>query len=101
MAGGLLVVTLSFSVSKKMLYQSRELFRSGLFLREKMFEYEVAQEIEEGSKAGSWPSEGWRWKLQASPMKESSLEKVELEVLAPGRSASAHEIFTYLGKKKK
>ena len=46
-SGGLLVVVMSFSISKNLLLRSREIFHSGLLLREKMFDWEEKGEVED------------------------------------------------------
>lgn len=99
-AGGLLAVTQSFSVSKKILFQSRELFRSALLLREKIFEFEHKSEIAEMTRNGSWPEEARDWSLRVTPLPDTELERVELEVFKSRKPGSGYSLETYLKKKK-
>ena len=99
-AGGLLAVTQSFSVSKKMLFQSRELFRSALLLREKMFELEYRGDIGPMIKSGSWAQEARDWNVHTAPLPDADLERVELEVFKSHQPGSGYSLETYLKKKK-
>ena len=98
-AGGLLFVTASFSVSKKILYRSRELFQTGLLLQEKMFELQEKEEIALMSRHGAWQDPPADWNVQVSPVAQTDLVRVDLEVSAPGKPGTGRDLETYLWKK--
>ena len=98
---GLVAVSMSFSVSKKILLRSREFFRSSLFLREKMFEIGQAGKIGVSLQSGSWKDESMAWSLRVEPLPETDLNRVELEVSEINKPDSACSLETYLNKPEK
>jgi hypothetical protein len=98
--GGLITIALSFSVSKKTLYQSRRLFLSGLLLRDQMFEFEEKGWIEDVSHTGSLPENGMAWNLRSTPVPRTDLKRVEMEIYDSGKPGTGYSIQTYLMKKK-
>ena len=100
-AGSLLVVTMSFSVSKKLLSESREVLYSTLLLREKMFEIEETGQTDGTSLSGSWPGETREWSVDMAPVAKAGLEEVRLEVFPRGKPGTGYEITTYLRKTEK
>ena len=98
-AGGLLVVTMSFSVSKKILLKSRELFESTLLLQEKSSEIQVKGNLEGLAKSGSWQDPPAEWSLEVSALPETELSHVTLEVFLPHKQGTGETVETYLWKK--
>ena len=98
--GWLLVVTLSFSYSKKLLLASRELFQTTLLLQEKMAELTEKQELLLGTDGGVWKEPEAGWSSNATLLENSGLAHVELEVFAPGKPGTGRTLETYLRQKK-
>ena len=96
---GLLVVTLSFSVSKKILLKSRELFVSTVLLQEKWFDLEEKGTADHLSSGGVWQNPPAGWQIKTTPLASSDLSLVTLEVFPAGRPGAARDLETYLWNK--
>ncbi len=96
LAAGLLTVTASFNVSKKMMNRSREFFRSTLFSQEKMFDVWLKDEL-----FVSDPLSGEGWNVRILPVdKSDELLWVKTNVTGPETPGSELPFETLIWKKK-
>ena len=99
-AGGLLIVMASFSVSKRLLYGSRELFQSELLLQEKIYDLLDKEAIEPlFQEEGRWKEPKAQWSVHAEPVPQTELMQINLEVSDQKTPDSSRSVETYLWKK--
>ena len=97
--GGLLIVTASFSVSKNLFYKSRELLQTRLLLQEKLFDFLEKKEVFPADSQGVWKDPPAQWDVRITPLADTNLARVELEVSAPGKSGEGRTLETYAWNK--
>ncbi|GEM_PF-3953185 len=93
--GSLLFVSASFTATKRLIVRSGELSLFRLALEKKMFDLEEKGKIEQGSLQGTLPDD-LAWTAEATPLEETALQKVTLEVFPASRPEAGYSVETYL-----